>query len=540
MVSLHERKPYVGPTEIDMEERVMRLFDESGAGLTDELETDARISSIIRRFFSLDRIISGIEPGALNGCFSESRIPVGPTEIAEYLDFLDDNVVAHSVRTSSPRCAGNMTGGLPFFIRSISRLMTALNQNAVKVEAARAITPFERQAVAMLHRLIYQFPDGFYEEHLHRPESTLGMVVSGGTLSNLTALWSARNAAFRPTGDFAGIDKRGLPAALAHYGYKDAVVIGSSQIHYSIAKSADLLGIGSDNLILIGVDDRHRMDLRELAAVVEQCQREGRRIIAIVGIAGTTNAGAIDRLEDMAEIARNAKAHFHVDATWGGPLLFSEQHRQKLRGIEQADTVAIDGHKQMDLPVGIGMLVLKKPELAKVIEKHADYIVRARSADLGRRTLEGSRPATAMLLHAGLHLFGKDGYGFLVTAGISKARYMARLITQGSDFELLLEPETNIVVYRYIPERFRESVARGIIGADENAELNRINECLQKEQRRQARSFVSRTTIPAKTAQQDTIALRAVLSNPLMTPDDIHAILEDQAALAANLPTRGA
>src|SRR5215216_6095122 len=119
-----------------------------------------------------------------------------------------------------------MTSALPHFMRSLGRLQVALNQNVVKIETSKAFTPFERQTLAMIHRLIFNRSDDFYYEHVQKQASTLGIVTSGGTLANITALWCARNRALRPQDGFAGIESEGLAAALKFYGYDSAVIIG--------------------------------------------------------------------------------------------------------------------------------------------------------------------------------------------------------------------------------------------------------------------------------------------------------------------------
>src|SRR5262249_20239674 len=273
----------------------------------------------------------------------------------------------HSNHVSSPRFIGHMTSSLPFFVRPFSKLMVALNQNMVKSETAKAFTPFERQALARLHRLIFNFPPEFYEQHIQHRESTLGMIVSGGTQANLAALWCARNFILGQRDDFPGVESEGMAAALKFYGYRSAVVIGSSLMHYSLRKAGDLLGIGERNIIRIDAENNHRVKLQDLRRAISECRAKRQLILALIGIAGTTDSGAIDPLAEMAKIAHQEGIHFHIDAAWGGPLLFSARHRHKLNGIELADSVTIDGHKQMYLPIGIGMVILRSPNLAKAI-----------------------------------------------------------------------------------------------------------------------------------------------------------------------------
>jgi glutamate decarboxylase len=385
----------------------------------------------------------------------------------------------------------------------------------------------------MMHRLVFDRPVDFYQHHVQNPESTLGVLTSGGTLANTTALWCARNAALPPARDFAGVEEEGFAAALHHYGFERAVIIGSSNMHYSFEKAAGVLGLGTRNLIRIAVDTRQRVDVAALRKAVDNCRASRTLVVAIIGVAGSTDSGSVDDLHALAQIAHDAGIHFHVDASWAGPLLFSRQHRSTLSGIEKADSVTIDGHKQLYLPMGIGMVMLRDPALAKTIEKQARYIIRPGSSDLGRRSLEGSRPAMALFLHAALHVLGQEGYEFLVNEGVRKARYLAARVSEMSEFEMMLDPETNIVNYRFIPEQFRDQVISGGLDAAANELINAANKELQRRQREAGASFVSRTTLDSTRygAGVPITVLRAVVANPLTTEDDIQAILEEQVRM---------
>jgi putative pyridoxal-dependent aspartate 1-decarboxylase len=450
---------------------------------------------------------------------------------------LIENVIAHSVRTSSPRFIGHMTSALPYFVRPLVELMTAMNQNVVKIETSKTLTYYERQAIAMIHRLIYDFSDDFYYQHIQKNESTLGVIVSGGTIANIMALWCARNSSLGQKSGFTGVEKEGLPAAHDSYGQIGSVIIGSSLMHNSFEKAVDLLGLGTHNLIKVHADHNGRMDLLELQRTLSECRARRQQVLAIVGIAGTTECGTVDPLLEMAEIAAKFNVHFHVDAAWGGPLLFSGRHRHKLIGIEQADSVTIDGHKQLYLPMGIGMVMLRDPQKARVIEKKARYIYRSGSPDLGRRALESSRPAMALLLNAALNIISRRGYEFLIDEGVRKTQYMANSIRVQDEFELLMEPETNILVYRYIPKPWRGQAARKQLDKSDNQQINLFNERLQKVQRQAGHSFVSRTTLENTCYGRriPIVALRAVIANPITTELDIDAVLNDQLALATSI-----
>lgn len=531
---IEQQWPGVQITPDSIREKVMRLFSLTDETIEAERERERLVNAITHDFLRSDSVSTDIELSALRQQFSDSRLPSGPSDVDAYLEYLSSNVVAHSIRTSSPRFIGHMTSALPHFVRPISKLLTVLNQNVVKVETAKSLSPYERQTLAIMHRLVYGCAGEFYEQHAQHSESTLGMLVSGGTLANLTALWCARNTCFAPRGDFRGIEEDGLPEALACYGAQQAVVIGSNMLHYSFEKIAGILGIGTRSLRKVKTDARQRIDLSALRKTIEDCRARHQRIIALVGVAGATETGTIDPLDEMADIAEEFGVHFHVDAAWGGALLFSARHRHKLAGIERADSVTIDAHKQLYAPMGLGMLLLRAPQLAKVIEKQAHYVVRRGSFDLGRRTLEGSRPAMSLFLHAALNILGRQGYEFLVDEGIRKALYMVDSIARRPEFAVLVTPEINILTYRFLPEQFRAKAKTGELTAADNAVIDGMNEALQKAQRRAGRNFVSRTRVEVQCEGQplSVIALRVVLANPLTTEADIDAVLDDQVRIA--------
>lgn len=518
-----------------IEHKLKHLFVQP-AGNGDAAEL-ARVSAIAQSFIEDAEITTDSDLETLMRKFRSSEIPEGTMDFASYIEYVNEQVIPHSINTSSPRFIGHMTSALPRFVSSLEMLTTAMNQNLVKVETSRAMTLYERQALAMMHRLVYDFSAEFYAANIQSSDSTLGIVVSGGTLANITALWCARNSSLGPCDGFAGIEKEGLAAALRFYGYENSVVIGSRLMHYSFKKAADLLGIGVESLIEVPVDRNNRIDLAALRQVVRDCKTKRRHISAIVGVAGTTDCGSIDPLSPMAEIAGDAGVHFHVDAAWGGPLLFSEEHRHKLAGIELADSVTIDGHKQLYLPMGMGMLMLRDPLSARSIEKHARYIIRPNSFDLGKRAMEGSRPNASLLYHAALNIIGRRGYEFLIDEGIRKARYMAAAIRALPEFELLVEPEINILNYRFVPVHLRERSALDQLTEADDLLIDSLNKRLQRTQRQAGRSFVSRTTLNVERRGEDRaiIALRAVLANPLTSESDVDAVLKDQIQIARQL-----
>ncbi|ASF99612.1 MULTISPECIES: pyridoxal-dependent aspartate 1-decarboxylase PanP [Vibrio] len=473
--------------------------------------------------------------------FSNPQIPESPEFVSEHTQHLLDNLVAHSVHTSAPSFIGHMTSALPYFLMPLSKIMIALNQNLVKIETSKAFTPLERQVLGMLHRLIYQKNDAFYSQWMHSANHSLGAFCSGGTIANITALWVARNNALKADGDFQGVEKEGLFKAMRHYGYHGLAILVSDRGHYSLKKAADVLGIGQEGLVCVKTDHNNRLCPQDLKAKMAHLKSQKIKPFAVVGVAGTTETGNIDPLRDIANICQQEGCHFHVDAAWGGATLMSNNHRHLLNGIELADSVTIDAHKQLYIPMGAGMVLFKKPDAMHSIEHHAQYILRKGSKDLGSHTLEGSRSGMAMLVYASMHIISRPGYELLIDQSLAKARYFADLIKEQDDFELISEPELCLLTYRYIPAFVRQALQQALPNqkAELNELLNEITQFVQKKQRETGRSFVSRTRLnPERWDKLDTIVFRVVLANPLTTHAILHSILDEQrhiATLAPNL-----
>ena len=467
--------------------------------------------------------------------FSSADIPESPTFVSEHTHFLLDKLVAQSVHTSAPSFIGHMTSALPYFLMPLSKIMIGLNQNLVKIETSKAFTPLERQVLGMLHNLIYHGDDQFYQQWMHSANHSLGAFCSGGTIANITALWVARNNVLKPDGKFRGVAQEGLFKAMKHYGYDDLAVLVSERGHYSLKKAADVLGIGRDSLIPVKTDANNRICVDELNRTLAALKARNIKPFAIIGVAGTTETGNIDPLDQLADIAEQHDCHFHVDAAWGGATLMSNKYRPLLKGIERADSVTIDAHKQLYIPMGAGMVIFKNPASMTAIEHHAEYILRKGSKDLGSHTLEGSRSGMAMLLFASMNIISRPGYEMLINNGIEKARYFAQLIKDHPDFELITEPELCLLTYRFIPEATQRALE--VATPEEKDELldaiNDLTKFIQKRQRESGKSFVSRTRLnPEKWNRKITTVFRVVLANPLTTDAILRDVLCEQKSLA--------
>ena len=169
-----------------------------------------------------------------------------------------------------------------------------------------------------------------------------------------------------------------------------------------------------------------------LRKTIDEIKKDGKtKIISVIGIAGSTETGSIDPLKEIAELCAEHDIHFHVDAAWGGPVLMSEKNRHLLEGIQYADSVTIDGHKQFYMPMSCGMVYFKNPEIMNAVSYHANYVNRPGSVDLGIKSLAGSREANSLILDSALKIMGTKGYALLIDHGIETAKTFAAEIRKG-------------------------------------------------------------------------------------------------------------
>jgi putative pyridoxal-dependent aspartate 1-decarboxylase len=491
--------------------------------------------------------------------FNQISMPEGPFLIRDVLQEIREKVTVHSVLVGSPYYIGHMTSAIPYYMILLEAIIASLNQNQVKIETAKASSFVERELLAWIHRIMFQKSDGFYRKNIQNHRVALGNVTSDGTLSNLTALLIAREKALPADGVFPGIRKAGVDRALRHHGYSRLVVLVSQRGHYSIRKAVHVIGLGEENVINVPVDTRNRIDIdalkRKIRSIKRDDQRKGQKtkIMAIVGMAGTTETGNIDNLGELGAIARQEGAYFHVDAAWGGAALIVDEYRSLFRGIERADSVSVDVHKLLYCPMTMGIVVFRNEKDLLLLKQVSQYINRPESVDTGRFTVEGSRPFACLKPWASLKIMGKDGYRLLFRQANEATLTFKRILEKSENFEILNHPELFIINYRFLPpfvseklhewEVRKKTLSKGaeirhltnrIRGI--NRILNALNIQVQKAIRRDDTTFVSRTTLEStRYRPQRIVVLRAVLINPLLDGEILETIVSTQSRIGLGL-----
>ncbi len=420
-----------------------------------------------------------------------------------------ERVLPQSSGFPDPRYLSHMASNIPFIALMATWIMAILNQNVIEQSEASATTTFvEEQVISWISHLI-----GF------DPHLAGGSAVSGGSIANLTALAVARNKAFPE------ISTKGFLALDKGQGLSQGVIFCSQRAHYSIQKAAKLLGIGEDHVRSVPVDSRDRMDLNKLEQMIELEKSAGNTIVAVVGVAGTSETGIIDDLTGIGKICKREKIWFHVDAAYGGAALTSSIVKKKFKGIALADSVTIDGHKWFYVPFELGMIIFADKEDLIWIREVRDYTIKELEPDLGKNTLEGSRTANALKLWMTMKALGTKGYGHIIDHCIEIANYLRSVVNRHKLLEELAPSDLNFVAFRLVPDELKRMLS--VDPERANGILTALNLELQERFKRGGKGFFAQTKLPVyKYGHEELGAIRSIIMNPFTTRAIIDQVVE--------------
>jgi len=290
-----------------------------------------------------------------------------------------------------------------------------------------------------------------------------GLVTSGGSLANLTALLTARNACLGESWTAGLADKAAatLPTRLP-------VIVAHADAHYSVTRAAGILGLGTEQVIRVPLDSCRRMDTGQLDSILADLRSTGTPVVAVVAAACATPVGAFDRLHDVADICQRHQIWLHVDAAHGGGACMSNKYRHLLSGLERADSVVCDAHKMLFIPALCAFVFYRNAAHRFVaFQQEAPYLFDPSVNDMaeydsGLVNMECTKRAAALGLWGIWSLFGPELFENLVDKTFDLGEWFYQLLLQQSDFEPYCKPQCNIVVFRHLPSTLRDAAAEVI------------------------------------------------------------------------------
>jgi aromatic-L-amino-acid/L-tryptophan decarboxylase len=422
-----------------------------------------------------------------------ASLPEEPSPVDEVLDDAA-RILDESIAQPRPRYFA-FIGSSGLEIGAIGDALAACYDINLAVDAGAA-TVIEYQAVRWVAEFV-----GFDGD-------VAGAFTSGGTISNMTALSAAREDA--------------LPGARVHgMEGRRAAVYCSREVHYSITRAVEILGLGSSNIRALPIDERRRLRPDAVAEAIDRDAADGITPVAVVASAGTTLTGAIDPIGELANVCRPRGVWLHVDGAYGLPAAGTAAARERFAGLELADSCSVDAHKWLYLPKACSVVLVRRPQdLANAFAHQEGYLPHQRhdlhAVDI---TLEYSRPFRALKAWLAFRAHGAPAFRHAIERNLAEARLLYDLASQDPEFDVLGPPQLSIVPFRHVPE--------GV------ADLNGHNAALARALQADGRVYLSSALI------DDQVYLRPCFVNFRTTEADVRDLVDVTREVGRRLSAGG-
>jgi L-2,4-diaminobutyrate decarboxylase len=338
-------------------------------------------------------------------------------------------------------------------------------------------------------------------------DQSTGIFTSGGTLANLTALLTARQ-----------VHSKGMYWDEGH-GQTDYAVMVSAEAHYCIARSVKIMGLGSDSVITLPVNEKFQLDISAMQETYDQARAKGKTIFAFVGNAGSTGTGSYDDLEAIGRFCKQHNIWFHVDGAHGGAVLLSKRYKSLIKGLELADSMTLDFHKLLQTSILCTTLLYKSyTNSHQTFSQGASYLYENHQPEwyqLGKRTFECTKTMMVLKAYTLLHQLGMERLAKDVDYRYDLAKQFADILLANKNFELATYPQSNIVCFRFV-------------SADQSLEhINLLNQKIRLHLNASGKYYLVQTTI------QDKIYLRTSLMNPYTRLEILLQLISDIQSFAS-------
>ncbi|EGQ8154479.1 pyridoxal phosphate-dependent class III aminotransferase [Vibrio alginolyticus] len=440
---------------------------------------------------------SGMDPKALEAAIHDVDLDNGNAPLKTVIDDAAELVAKNAIFTQHPDCIAHLHTPPLMPAIAAEAMIAALNQSMDSWDQASSATYVEQKVVNWLC------------DKYELGEKADGIFTSGGTQSNQMGLMLARDWIADKLSAHS-IQKLGLPE------YADKLrIVCSKKSHFTVQKSASWMGLGEKAVMTVDANADGTMDVTKLDEVLNQAKAEGLIPFAIVGTAGTTDHGAIDDLDFIADIAAKHDMWMHVDGAYGGALILSSQ-KTRLKGCERAHSISVDFHKLFYQTISCGALLVNDKSNFKFLLHHADYLNREHDElpNLVDKSIATTKRFDALKVFMTMQSVGPKALGDMYDHLLEQTLEVADMIRDNKHFELLAEPSLSTVLFR---------------ATHESADLDELNKTLRLEALTRGIAVLGETIVDDKTA------LKFTILNPCLTTADFESLLSKINTLAAEL-----
>ncbi|PMH46606.1 aminotransferase class III [Vibrio sp. 10N.286.49.B3] len=449
-------------------------------------------------FEQVEAPYSAFEPQQLEQAIRDVNLDSDHSSLVDVVSDTAELVAKNSIFVQHPDCIAHLHTPPLLSAVAAESMIAALNQSMDSWDQASSATYVEQKVV-----------DWMCEKYQLGANAD-GVFTSGGTQSNFMGLLLARDWVADRQNQHS-IQKLGLPD------YADKLrIICSDKSHFTVQKSASLLGLGEKAVHCVATNPNGTIQPKALESAVAELKQQGLIPFALVGTAGTTDHGAIDDLNALATIAEKESLWFHVDSAYGGALILSS-HKDRLQGIERADSVSVDFHKLFYQTISCGAILVKDKHNFKYLLHHADYLNREHDElpNLVDKSIATTKRFDALKVFMTMQNVGPQALGQMYDHLLEQTVQVADLVSQTDGFELLIEPSLSTVLFRAVHD--------GV------SDLDAFNNVLRMEALTRGVAVLGETVVNGQTA------LKFTILNPCLTMMDFQSLLQKLNKLAAEL-----
>jgi aromatic-L-amino-acid/L-tryptophan decarboxylase len=424
----------------------------------------------------------------------DAELPTKGIRFDKLLKIFREDIIPFSRQNAHPRMFGYVQSPGTPLAAFADLLASTLNANLTVWRSAPAPVEMERLTIDWIRQIL-----GFNAQ-------AGGLFVSGGSMANLAAIAAARQA--------------------KDYSSNRLRMYASSETHFSVAKAAALLGIGRQNVRHVAVDERFRIRPNDLVAKITADVEAGYVPFCVVANAGTVNTGAVDPLAEIREVANRFQLWMHVDGSYGAFAVLAKSARELFTGIEQADSIALDPHKWLYLPVDVGCVIYRDPEIARAAFAHEAEYTRMFGEEEDEAFVcwdygpELSRRFRALKVWMLLKGVGLDRLSEAIEGNLACAHYLESMVQASDDFQMVAPVELSIFCFHHLPMQLRNESPQAI---------DAFNERLLIALQRDGSSYLSNATLGGR------FALRGCVLNYRTTLHDMEILLDDLRRVARSL-----
>ncbi len=481
--------------------------------LTDDLRSQKFFNKAITKaqevllesFASSKLCYGGLNPKDMQKFFANvDTLPIEGKDLGLVMEWVKENILRNSINISNPKTMAHLH--CPPLIPAISAevLISATNQSMDSWDQAPTASYLEQKIIIDLLKYF-------------KLNTGDGIFTSGGTQSNFVGLLLARDIYSQDVLKW-NCQKHGLPPQA-----KKFRILCSDVAHFSVIKSASLLGLGSEAIVSIPTNNYQQMSTTHLAMTINQLRKDNLLPIAVVATAGTTDFGSIDQLDEIAKIVSQAQnIWLHVDAAYGGALAFSEKYAHLLKGIEHADSITIDFHKLFYQPISCSAILVKDKMALNVIKFNADYLNPEEDEEYGMLDLVGksiqtTRRFDALKFFISMQTIGTSKFASMIESVLILTQDVANFIRQDEKLELASMPALTCILFRYRHQDINESL------------LDKINLEIRNQILLSGEAVMGKTKIKGKTF------IKLTLLHPMSSLEGIIQVLESFKRRATEL-----